>query len=99
VKKTTEKRQAMAMAMTTAERPLKHPLVWRTACPGPVAEKQLRLRKLKAAGGEGGEGVGSPVEAAAPVAGAASKDAAAWEAATGVSVTPSPPAASTEVCD
>jgi hypothetical protein len=55
VKKTTEKRQAMAMAMTTAERPLKHPLVWRTACPGPVAEKQLRLRKLKAAGGEGGE--------------------------------------------
>jgi hypothetical protein len=113
VKKTTEKRQAMAMAMTTAERPLKHPLVWRTACPGPVAEKQLRLRKLKAAGGEGGggggregegvggrgEGVGSTVEAAAPVAGAASKDAAAWEAATGVSVTPSPPAASTEVCD
>jgi hypothetical protein len=57
VKKTTEKRQAMAMAMTTAERPLKHPLVWRTACPGPVAEKQLRLRKLKAAGGEeGGRG-------------------------------------------
>jgi hypothetical protein len=46
-----------------------------------------------------GEGVGSTVEAAAPVAGAASKDAAAWEAATGVSVTPSPPAASTEVCD
>jgi hypothetical protein len=45
------------------------------------------------------EGVGSTVDAAALVAGAASGDAAAWEAATGVPATPSPPAASTEVCD